>query len=134
MLYVRKSANAANDILEIAAKDSKGAAGVFALINEMNSNELLQDMMLERKGLNVPWSSQRWLEAYKEGYNLYRIKEVDFKGFSTNKYRVIYGYITEKSWRTECYVILAVVERDKFNYELHHPISKRIISDYEGLL
>lgn len=134
MYNIQITANAANDLTAIAQQDSKSAASIFGLIKEMRVNEKLQNILLDRKSNLQNISIQRWISAYGTGRNLYRIKEINQRGYSANNYRIIYAYIPGLGKNQSEFYILAIVNRQNFDYELNNSYTKRIIRDYDGLI
>ncbi len=69
----------------------------------------------------------KWIEQWKAGYNLWRLKIWE-EPTGSLKYRIVYAFDTT----TRNYYILAVVHRN-FNYENDHATTQRVLDTYKSL-
>jgi hypothetical protein len=69
-----------------------------------------------------------FVEQQREGRNLWRLKlwELEREGY---RYRLLYAFLP----RRQEYVLLAVVDRNTFNYESSHPVTQRVVEAYRNL-
>lgn len=137
--------NAENDLDRFFEQGEEGEAAVGYLdnvINILNTNPFLAEDILNDKyhreysppgplGLQC----KPILSLQKQGIKVIRIR---FDDGEVSDYRMIYAPIFKKqpngSYHREIY-ILAVINKklDNFNYQPEHPITTRIIKDYEEL-
>ena len=122
--------NAKQDIRIVAASDKAAAATILAVLEQLKADPKTTMDKLTTHGDNYVGcyrlSVKRWETASKIG-NLWRLRILDTP---STKYRVIYGY----HWVTHQLCILAIVEKDNYDYDdLNTTINKRIISDWNAL-
>lgn len=101
-----------------------------ALLAEIAVNARLIDMLTVHgfgSDEREPFDVSRWQEYWHEGKDIWRLKfwELEHQGLP---YRVIYAL----KRGTGDHHVLAVVSRD-FNYDPHHPTTRRILQAYEDL-
>lgn len=133
IIKVSVCSNAESDLRNIAKTDMAGAARVAAIIQALREESDLQGKLLSKYAEHKRLEISTWVSLYRLGYDIYRVKELKPDSCSqAHKYRIIYGYILPKG-RNDCFfIILAIVNRNSFNYEPDSDISKRIIYDYEN--
>lgn len=129
-LYIHPSADA--DLDSIWNIDQITAARIDAFLEEVSENNRYLDALLERhfgKDKTEDFSVDKWVKQWHQNRDLWRAKIWDLEDLGI-KYRIIYCYqIAERR-----FTVLAVVARDKFNYEADSEIGKRIIDDYDSLI
>jgi hypothetical protein len=118
------------DLIDPAIGDQAGA-----LIQQLiDDPELVDDLLRDGYG-GTPrkpapraiFNVRTWGNAQRAGMNLWALRdfELSMKGF---EYRIVYAVFP----RCEQIYILAIVER-AWDYDLSHPISRRIVATYERL-
>jgi len=129
-LYIHPNAEA--DLDAIWNIDQTTAARIDAFLEEVSENNRYLDALLERhfgQDKTEEFSIDKWVKQWYQNRDLWRAKIWDLEDISI-KYRIIYCYqITERR-----FTVLAVVARDKFNYEADSEIGRRIINDYDSLI
>lgn len=122
--------NAKKDFDEWKAADKQAAADIMALLMQMRADPLLQDRLLDRKSEDNGLSISRWEEQFRKGNDLYKIKSITPEGYSNAKWRILYAYFPPSAAVIDPEVyVMAIVHRDKFNYEADHEITARIHQD-----
>lgn len=118
------------DLDRIYEEDEDIGADIEAFLEEAKNNQETLDNFT-RKGYvqygEWPFDVKEWEEAKRSKYILWRIKLLWFEGPAA-KYRIVYAF-HPMEYR---YYILGIVER-KFNYDLKHERSKKIIAAYDDL-
>lgn len=125
--------HAKDDIRNIIAVDRPGALKVLALLEQMQTDAELQERLLDRKtdDYEETVDVMRWVEQFRQGNDLYRIKIWEPDRARSLPYRVIYAYLPLDPIAN--YVVLGVVNRKDFNYESDSEFTKRILCDYHEL-
>ncbi|MET4160498.1 hypothetical protein ABIE61_000312 [Marinobacterium sp. MBR-111] len=125
--------HAKDDIRSIIAVDRPGALKVLALFEDMQTDAELQERLLDRKtdDYEETVDVMRWVEQFRQGNDLYRIKIWEPDRARALPYRVIYAYLPLD--RIANFVVLGVIHRKDFNYEPDHSFTKRILHDYHDL-
>ena len=128
------SANAEADLNLLWAgsqKDADDGDLCAIVLEELETNPKLQAMLLsdragkfEANGTTV----KQWKEHYNKGKDLWILKLWDAQATLCSQ-RIIYAYFIQ----TKQFHILAIANR-KFDYAIDHPITQRILRDYEALL
>lgn len=132
MYALHLSAGIKSDLRELKASAPQVAAAALTLLQELKgSQEALDSLTIHNfedilQGSNTQYHVSHWWELYRTGKNIWRLKTVDTP--SLGHYRIIYGY----SQAEQAYYALGIVKRD-FDYDLSHPVSQRILSEYEEL-
>ncbi|WP_202636731.1 hypothetical protein [Rugosibacter aromaticivorans] len=122
--------DAADDIRRLMQSDRFAAGKVVALLQQAKADPKVIDSLLEH-GFGADHAAayhvSKWLELFKIGYNIWRLKIwIEPKG--SLRYRIVYAY-EPKSLQ---YHVLAIVHRD-FDYKTDHEITKRILKAYNDL-
>lgn len=122
--------NAIHDLHVIRAKDMQIAARILTLLQEIQQDQyLLDSLTIHNFGSTKEeqFHISKWFELWNRGYDLWRLKiwDLDATGI---RYRVIYAYLRGR----KNYYVLGIVPRD-FDYDIHHPTTKRIIAAYQDL-
>lgn len=124
--------NAKKDLDAWLIKQPKEAAKILALLNQMRTDHQLQDKLLEKNIIHDDINIRRWEEQFRKKNDLYRIKTVDAEGYSDAKWRLIYVYFPPGSCGPVAeFHVMAIVHRDKFNYEADNEYTKRILHDID---
>lgn len=125
------SINAMKDLNTWKAQDKASYVRIVALLKQIQADPNLQECLLERKAAVDGISFQRWLEQFRKGNHLYRVKSITPEGYSNAKWRIIYTYLPIDKSRSQAeFHILAVPHRDNFDYDNPEDcITKRIIAD-----
>ncbi|EKT4497411.1 hypothetical protein QEM27_005236 [Pseudomonas putida] len=118
------------DLIDPAIGDQAGA-----LIQQLlDDPELVDDLLRDGYGgtprnpaPSAIFNVRTWGDAQRVGMNLWALRdfELSLAGF---EYRIVYAVFP----RCEQIYILAIVER-AWNYDLSHPISRRIVATYRSL-
>lgn len=124
--------NAKKDLDAWFKTHPREAAKILALLNQMRTDHQLQDRLLDRNTVHYDISIRRWEEQFRNKNDLYRLKTIEPESKSDAKWRIIYVYFPPGSCGPEAeYHVLAIVHRDKFNYETDNEYTKRILNDID---
>lgn len=107
---------------------------ILAVIEQMKAQDHVQDRMLMHDNCDDGIHFEKWASQHRLGRNLWRAKIFSCGG--TLGFRIIYAYERTTSINpTARFHILAVVDRDEFDYEheTESEISARIVADYFNL-
>ena len=122
--------DAEQDLEGLWSSDAKAAATILAFLEELGGDQDLLDRLTQhdyghRKDAAIHVS--KWFEFWNKGKDLWRLKiwSLEREG---RQYRVIYAYVPS---RRE-YQILAIAPRD-FDYDIHHPLSQRLLRAYQDI-
>ena len=117
------------DLKAISASDRGGAFAVLAALEQIEVDPRAIDKLLtwgENQFGNTRVNVKPWQAAKKRG-NLWRFRVLDTPA---TVYRIVYGY----HYQTKQLCILAVVHKEKFNYDdLTSDIARRILADWDAL-
>lgn len=122
--------HAVEDIEAILEDDEDAAAAIIAALEAMRDDPQLIDKVTTR-GYNhfgdyrtdvKPW------QVVRRFANLWRLRLFD-TGTAATRYRVIYGY----HYQTRQVLVLAIVSKDDFDYEIDSDIARRILADWAEL-
>jgi len=116
---------AEEDIERLEAADPDALSAVLAFIEEAEADAELETK-LTTVG-NVQFGDflvniRRWVLAQSSG-NLLRLRILDTPA---TVYRVVYGF----NWRRRRVGVLAIVHKDKFDYEIDSRLARRILADW----
>jgi hypothetical protein len=134
--------DASADLREILSTDRTNGLRLARLIQQLQADQDLLDRLTQQKfggSPNAPrpkyatFNTGMWRAAQDNDMNLWRLRpfHVDILD-----YRFIYAFFAP-----DTYIILAIVAKaqhgdrndERFDYELSHPISKRIQSAYRSI-
>lgn len=134
--------DAAADLRAILSTDRANGLKLAKLIQQLQVDQDLLDRLTQHKyggspngprPKNATFNTGMWRAAQDDDMNLWRLRpfQVDILD-----YRFIYAFFAPNT-----YIVLAIVEKaqhgnsidERFNYELSHPISKRIQSAYRSI-
>lgn len=122
--------DAESDLELIWDENEEAASDIVVFLEEAKQNQTTLDNLTRNnyasEGEN-PYSISEWAGAKKKRLNLWRLKLLWLKGAAA-KYRIIYAFNPTEMR----YYVLGILKRE-FNYDLEHPLSKRIISAYDDL-
>lgn len=121
--------SAQQDLDRALSENRKAAIQILAIIEQIEADPVLQDRLLDKKYSEECLEFMRWVEQYRKGNDLYRIKGWDLDDFTLIPYRIIYAYYPLQ----QSYVLLGIVPRGEFNYEQSNSYTQRILRDYEEL-
>ncbi|MEF8720202.1 MAG: hypothetical protein V5B35_11130 [Candidatus Accumulibacter necessarius] len=122
--------DAAQDLRDLMVADPGPAGKIAAFLEQAKRDPKIIDSLLDHefgKDRSESYNVSKWLEFWKTGFNLWRLKFWTCPKGSL-KYRVVYAY--QPSSRH--YHILAIVHRD-FNYEDDHEATQRVLAAYRSL-
>lgn len=131
MYALHLSEGTKSDIIEIKGVDPEAAALALVVLQEIKGDQDVLDSMTIHdyqdvlSGSGASYEVKHWWEQFKKGKNLWRLRVLES---ALLRYRIVYGY----SQSEHSYYVLGLVKRD-FNYESSHPISRRILGEYEEL-
>ncbi|MBP8218122.1 MAG: hypothetical protein KAX48_00680 [Aeromonas sp.] len=132
--------DATADLRSMMERNRSAAIKLARFLQELRGDQDLLDR-LTQNGFggrpNAPSPKQArfntgiWVAAQDQGMNLWRMRH-----FEVLDYRVIYAFFAP-----ETYTVLGIVEKaehgnpddERFDYELDHPITKRIKKAYQAL-
>jgi hypothetical protein len=120
--------DAAQDLRALRDSDADAFAKLVALIQQLQKDAVLRSRLLDHGFAGTgdePISIMKWLGAQKvERLPLWRLKFWDLERQGL-LYRILYIY----HWPDATFYVLAVVRREKFNYDdPNDPIRKRIVA------
>lgn len=127
MLPVILHPNARADLLEWLGKDRANALEVAALLEEMEQSEDVQDTMFLHDDEFDDINCKQLVWHQRQGRNVWRLRRHEH----CRRYRIIYGYQAAIAGQKPKFVILAIAHKDHYNYEPEHPLTERIVNDYE---
>lgn len=130
MAFFEIHASAQSDIERALKEDRASAVKVLAIIQQIEADPDLQGRLLDREYSEECLAFMRWVEQYRQGNDLYRIKGWDPDDSQLIPYRIIYAYYPQQ----QNYVLLGIVPRGEFNYEQSNCYTQRILRDYQELL
>lgn len=108
--------------------DEDAAAEIYEWLDRFDQDQKLLDTLTVHDygafGTAKPYHVSKWQELWIAGKDIWRLK---FWGLS-RQYRTVYAFQP----RTLRYTVLGVPPRD-FGYNVDHPISRRMIGDYDNL-
>lgn len=121
--------NAAQDLRDLRADNPKAAAAVAVALEQIQADPKAIDK-LTTYGNSIVGTAylniKPWELARRRG-NLWRFRVLDTPA---TVYRVIYGY----HWQTRQICVLAVVHKEKFDYDdLNSDLARRIPADWSAL-
>ena len=120
--------HAVEDLATVWRTDSDAAYLIAVLIQELEEDpDLLSELGTDKfvHETDPRFNIRKWVTQHDERNFLWRISPYYADGRNCD-YRIIYAYDCS---RLE-YVVLAVVEKEAFKYDVQHPISRRIAHDY----
>jgi len=127
--YVDTCKNADDDIRALRRVDVSAAAEVAATLQLIEEDPNAIDKLTthgENQFSATRLNVKRW-EAAKHIGNIWRLRILDTPA---TPYRIVYGY----HWETRTICVLAVVKKEKFDYDdLSSDISRRILADWRAL-
>lgn len=123
------------DIEEILSESEDAGLRIFALIEQLETDQDLLDRLCQDGYGGKPWSPAQgavvnigqWVMAQRRGMNIWRMRDFELTKMGY-EYRLIYAFNPKESQ----YIILAIAKRD-FNYHESHPITQRIFAAYKRL-
>jgi hypothetical protein len=119
-------------MIDRGGNERECATNILALLSEMKANQALLGSLLDHGFENNIFNVNRF-QTFWRSHDVWRLKmfEWDFSRTKKNAipYRIIYAYDVKCS----TFRILAVVNRNLFNYEDNHPTTQRVLSAYSEL-
>lgn len=121
--------HAVQDLDQLWADDIEAASAVTVVLEQLEADPVLIDKLttygnntVGQNRINVrPW------ESAKGQGNLWRFRILDTPA---TVYRIVYGY----HWQTRQLCVLAIVHKDKFNYDdLNSSLAQRILADWRAI-
>jgi hypothetical protein len=126
------SPDAEHDLEELWEANLKVASRITVLLEALQHDPDLLDRLSQHNygqyGI-TDFDVSKWLSQWNQNNNLWRLKIKDLEQLGRHyRYRIIYAFLPRK----QHYHVLAVIHRDKFNYETdpNHPITQRILKAY----
>lgn len=136
MIHVEVWHAAKDDLVEIQKVDRIAAIRLAAVIEQMASDEDLQEILLTHTGTSAKprVEVKKWKEQYKQGKNLWRLKVWYAQEYRyALGYRIVYAYkprdLATRS--PPLLIVLGVVTKGEFNYGTKSSIERRILNDYD---
>jgi hypothetical protein len=124
--------HAAEDLARIAEAEPEAAATILATLEQLEADPGAIDKLTTYGNIDVGGGQvniDRWITASRRARrgDLWRFRALDTP--ATN-YRVVYGY----HWQTRQVCVLAIVHKEKLNYDdLQSGIGQRVLSDWANL-
>jgi mRNA-degrading endonuclease RelE of RelBE toxin-antitoxin system len=116
---------AVKDIQRLRKSDPDALGVILPFLEEADSDPNLIDKFTSRGDVefeNFHINVKCWVAAQRTN-NFFRIRILDTPA---TVYRVVYGY----DWRQRRIGILAIVHKEKFDYEIQSELAQRIIRDW----
>lgn len=134
--------DASMDLREILSKDRPCGLKLAQLIQQLKADQDLLDRLTQNgyggwpnrpQPKSARFNTGMWGAAQSDQMNLWRMRPFHLDILS---YRFIYAFFAPNT-----YIVLAIVEKaqygdstdERFNYELSHPISRRIQNAYRRI-
>ena len=121
--------NAAQDLRDLRVVNLGAAAAVAVALEQIQADPKAIDKLTTFGNNTVGVARlniKRWESVRGQG-NLWRFRVLDTPA---TVYRVVYGY----HWQTRQICVLAVVHKDKFDYDdLNSDLAHRILADWRAL-
>lgn len=134
--------DATDDLRGILASDRPSGLRLAKLLQQLKADQDLLDRLTQNnyggrpsapRPKNATFNTGMWLAAQDDDMNLWRLRPFHFEVLD---YRFIYAFFAPST-----YIVLAIVEKaqhgdstdERFNYELSHPISKRVQDAYRRI-
>ncbi len=117
---------AKHDLAKLSQDDPDAFAGIVVFLQEARADGRLIDKFTTHGNVEIgPFSAnvKGWSAARSRANNLFRFRVLNTPA---TKYRVVYGY----DWRTRRFGILAVLDKDSFDYDINSYIGRRIVADW----
>lgn len=134
--------NAEEDIKKYLEKDLQGITDLLAVLEELEANPDCRDVLLEKDldfeassgyTLNAKPFAILWKVVQGKSRDIWRLKSWD-PADKLLKYRILYAYFRPRyAGASPKFVVLAVIHRDEYNYQIDHPITVRVKNDYDDL-
>ena len=125
--------DAEDDLARIQQSNPNAWHYILVVFDEIERDERLSSRLLE-PGARVEEPRtidvKTWEAQWNDGRNLWRIRIFDLEDMGLGSYRIVYAPDHE----SRVYHILAIVERDKLNYDdPDDPLTQRICAAYAEL-
>ena len=121
--------HAREDIRALVKENKPAAAAVLVVLEQLGADPKVIDKLTTQGDNFLPVNRlnvKRWESVRRIG-NLWRFRILDTPATS---YRVVYGY----HWQTGQLCVLAVVHKERFDYDdLESNIARRILGDWRAL-
>lgn len=133
-MHVDLRKNAEDDLRKLRATNMPAAAAVMVALEQIEADPKAIDKLTTHgddptvgKDDPVRLGIKRWETAKRLSVLLWRFRIFDTPA---TVYRVVYGY----HWQTKQICILAVVQKEAFDYDnLESDIAKRILDDWRAI-
>jgi len=126
--------NAEGDLDAIAGINPQAAQDLLVILREMEENEDLNERLLtDQSEVHDRFRFQvgKFESQQRQNRNVWKMKVWEKERLLN--YRILYALSPIDAYRTRCICVLAIVHRAKYNYEPNHPITQRLIEDYDDL-
>lgn len=128
-LFIHEHAQA--DLDELWSTAPTVAARITVLLQEIKGNQDLLDRLTQQgfgeNRVAARFHVSQWVAQQRKRRNLWRVKAWDLENLGL-RYRVVYAFVAQK----HIYHVLAVAPRE-FDYDEQHPLTQRIVRDYDEL-
>ncbi|MDA8092320.1 MAG: hypothetical protein M0T84_00140 [Betaproteobacteria bacterium] len=121
-------AHALVDLAGLRIIDIAAAATILAVLEQMNADPAFIDKLTTRgsnKFGRFVVNVKRWQNAKQHG-SLWRFRALETPATG---YRIVYGY----QWNTMQLVVLGIIHKEDFDYELDSDCGRRILTDWRVL-
>jgi hypothetical protein len=119
-------------MIEAGGDEKEYAVMLLAFLDELSKDQRWLDFLLVHRFENDHFNISKYVE-FKESHDIWRIKVFEWDASLVNKwpipYRIIYAYDSPCS----TFRILAIVNRNTFDYENDNPITQRVLKQYGEL-
>jgi hypothetical protein len=117
--------DATGDLRAIARNDPVNFPKLYALLEQLRKDPSLRGHLLDNHfgaDRSEPISVMQWIGVKRQA-PLWRLKFWDLERHGV-RYRLLYVF----DWKAQTFVVLAVVQRDAFNYDdPNDPIRRRVL-------
>lgn len=121
--------HAQGDLDLIWESEPEAAATVLAVLEQLEADPKMIDKLTTHgdNSLGATLINVKQWQGMRRKADLWRFRALDTPATS---YRVIYGY----QWQTQQLCVLAIVHKEKFNYDdLNSHLALRILADWRAL-
>ncbi|MHB1587724.1 MAG: hypothetical protein ACYCRH_11925 [Acidiferrobacteraceae bacterium] len=131
-MFLEIAQEAKEDLDKLWDEDAQAAARIELILQEAQNNPTLLAELSRDVFDNGVINTERWMDQWKMGRNLFRLKIWFLERHRGQRYRIRYRIIYAFQPLKNSYHILGVVTRD-FEYEDQDPRTERIKTAYSRL-
>lgn len=127
--------HAQDDIRALLKRDVNGVGKLLALLQQITADlELIDQLNMRGRDFflnDYSRANATGFASLRPQRDVWRLKAWDSQD-RLIPYRVIYGFFPAGQHRRQPVIqVFAVVDRNQYNYEYDHPLTQRVINDYD---